>query len=119
MHPIDKLIKTKYISEEMASVKSEESSKLLCMLKLLNEELETKMKHYVRLAKEISTYPLPNKLPLSVHTFVIGNLTNNSRPYIETMIKLNGGRVEVNPRKITWSNVNYVITDVKVNRKDI
>ena len=119
MHPIEKLTKTKYVSEEMAAVKSEESSKLLCMLKLLNEELETRMKHYVRLAKEISTYPLPNKLPLSVHTFVIGDLTNNSRSYIETMIKLNGGRVEVNFKKITWSNVNYVITDGKLNRKDI
>lgn len=119
MHPIDKLTKTKYVSEEMAAVRSEESSKLLCMLKLLNDELETNMKHYIRLAKEISIYPLPNKLSLSVHTFVIGNLTNNSRPYIETMIKLNGGRVEVNPRKITWSNVNYVITDGKVNKRDI
>lgn len=119
MHPIVKLTKTEYISEDMTAAKSEESCRLLYMLELLNKELKDKMKHYIRLSKEISIYSLPNKLPLSVHTFVIGDLTNNSRPYIETMIKLNGGRVEVNPRKITWSNVNYIITDGKVNRRDI
>ena len=119
MHPIVKLTKTEYISEDMTAVKNEESHRLLYMLKLLNNELESKIKHYIRLAKEISIYSLPNKLPLSVHTFVIGDLTNNSRPYIETMIKLNGGRVEVNFRKITWSNISYIITDGKSNRRAI
>lgn len=119
MHPIRKLTKTEYISEDIAAVKNEESGRLLYMLKLLNKELESKMKHYIRLSKEISIYSLPNKLPLSVHTFVIGDLTNNSRPYIETMIKLNGGRVEVNFRNITWSNISYIITDGKSNRRAI
>lgn len=75
---------------------------------------------YMRLDNIIKVIYLPVKQFLGGKLIVIGNLVNMPREYLETVIKLNGGRVDDNYKSIVWNNVSYIIsTGVETNESII
>lgn len=65
---------------------------------------------HMRLDNIIKVIYLPVKQFLGGKLIVIGNLVSMPREYLETVIKLNGGRVDDNYKSIIWNNVSYIIS---------
>lgn len=75
---------------------------------------------HMKLDSIIKVTYLPVKQFLGGKLIVIGNLVNIPREYLETVIKLNGGRVDDNYKSIIWNNVSYIIsTGVETNENII
>lgn len=116
VNPITIIKRTKYIAKGYIKKgdgevenKNKEDDKLTKIQNILNSELERHKNDYEYLNSIIKVNLLPTRLPLCNTTFVIANLTQTTKIYLETVIRLNDGSVEDNFRTILWGRVNGII----------
>lgn len=102
------------------SIKDKKESMLKTIILMLNQHLEKVKNVYMELATIIKVTYLPVKQFLGGKLIVIDNLVNIPREYLETVIKLNGGRVDDNYISIVWNHVDYIIsTGIETNERII
>lgn len=124
LNPITIIKKTNYIAKSCANdgnatSKNKEDEKLARVLNILNIELERHRDSYKYLSSIINVILLPNRLPLCKATFVIANLAQMTKVYLETVIRLNDGSVEDNFKTIIWGRVDGIIGNPKPINKNI
>lgn len=120
VNPITVIKRTTYIAKGYVKkgdgeneYKNKEDDKLTKIQNILNSELERHKSDYEYLNGIIKVILLPNKLPLCKATFVIANLTQTTKAYLETVIRLNDGSVEDNFKTIMWGRVDGIIGSLK------
>lgn len=124
--PISVIKRTGYVGKGYVSKgdgstvsKNKEDEKLTRTQNILNSELERHKNGYRDLNRIIKVILLPNRLPLCKATFVIANLSQMTKAYLEAVIRLNDGSVEDNFKTIIWGRVDGIIGNIKPLNKNI
>lgn len=126
INPISVIKRTSYVGKGYVSKgdgstvsRNKEDEKLTRTQNILNSELERHKDDYKYLSNIIKVVLLPNKLPLCKATFVIANLSQMTKAYLEAVIRLNDGSVEDNFKTIMWGRVDGIIGNIKPLNKNI